>query len=59
MDQVVLAEPVVLVEHQTAVQVALAVLEVLAASWVLRKVETVAVMALAATVAVVMAATEV
>jgi hypothetical protein len=32
LDQVVLAEPVVLVEHQTAVQVALAVLEVLAAS---------------------------
>ena len=32
MDQVALAEPVVLVEHQTAVQVALAVLEVLAAS---------------------------
>jgi hypothetical protein len=32
LDQVVLAEPVVLVERQTAVQVALAVLEVLAAS---------------------------
>ena len=55
----VLAEQVVLAEHQTAVQVALAVLEVLVTSWVLRKVETVAVMALAATVAVVMEATEV
>jgi hypothetical protein len=32
LDQVVLAGPVVLVEHQTAGQVALAVLEVLAAS---------------------------
>jgi hypothetical protein len=57
LDQVVLAVPVVRGEHQTAVQVALAVLEVLAASVVLRKVETVAVMVLAETVAVVMAAT--